>query len=103
MQVTTIAAWSIFVLLGGSFILVATNNAVVCWREFVLKQESPSVVPLIGGILGYVGLSASPLEVISDHAWLALVLDVGCGPFLLLGLTLILAGAMEHESIQPAP
>ena len=71
MHMPPVAAWSIFILLGGLFVLIATNNAVLWWREFVLKQErTPSVVPLIGGILGYVGLRASPAEVISNYAWL---------------------------------
>jgi hypothetical protein len=91
MQMPPVAAWSIFLLLGGLFVLIATNNAVLWWREFVLKQErTPSVVPLIGGILGYVGLRASPVEGISNYAWLALLLDVGCGPYLFLGLTFLL-------------
>ena len=86
-----IVAWSIFLLLGGFFLLIATNNAVLVWRQFVLKQErTPSLIPLIGGSLGYVGLRASPVEVISNYAWLALLLDVGCGPYLLLGLTFLL-------------
>ncbi len=91
MHMPPIVAWSLFVLLGGLFVLIATSNAVLWWRAFVLKQEkTPSVVPLIGGILGYVGLSASPVEAISSWAWLALLLDVGCGPYLLLALTSVL-------------
>jgi len=77
-------------LLGGLFVLIAINNAVLWWRQFVLKRErTPSVLPLVGGVLGYVGLRASPAEVISNYAWLALLLDVGCGPYLLLGLVFL--------------
>jgi hypothetical protein len=49
-----IVGWSIFVLLGGFFLVIATNNVVLVWRQFVLKQEStPSVLPFIGGTLGW--------------------------------------------------
>ena len=86
-----IVGWSIFVLLGGLFVLIATNNAILWWRQFVLKRErTPSVVPFIGGMLGYVGLRASSVEVISNYAWLALLLDVGCGPYLVLAVTFLL-------------
>ncbi len=91
MHMSPIAAWTIFVLLGGLFVLIAANNASLWWRQFVLKQErTPSVIPLIGGILGYAGLRVSPVEVISNYAWLALLLDVGCGPYLVLALIFLL-------------
>lgn len=86
-----IAAWTIFALLSGLFLLIAINNAALAWRRTVLKHEkTPSLIPFLGGILGYAGLRSAPIEAMADYAWLALVLDVGSGPYLVFGLSVLL-------------
>jgi len=86
-----IAAWTLFALLGGLFVFIAGNNAVLAWRRIVCKREkTPSMIPFLGGILGYAGGRLAPVEALADRAWLALILDVGSGPYLVFGLCIVL-------------
>ncbi len=81
-------------LLGGTFFLyVAWFNGSLLFRGIVKKQHVPSVIPIIGGLIGFGALRLSPVEVVSDYAWTALILDYGCGSFLGLAVAGLLVEA----------
>jgi len=78
-----IAAWTI-----GSVLLLLSSwlcalNAGVFWKLFVRKEEAPSWIPLVGGVLGVFGLGVIPIELAHRLCWLPLLLDYGSLPGIL--------------------
>jgi len=54
------------------------------WRcfyvGFVKKEDSPSWIPLLGGVCLFLGFFFFPNNPKSNYAWLAFLLDWGCLP-----------------------
>src|SRR5215475_12670507 len=75
-----IAAW----IVGSGLLLVSgwvcALNAGVFWKLFVRKENAPSWIPLLGGILGVFGLGVIPVELAHRLCFLPLLLDYGCLP-----------------------
>lgn len=59
---------------------IAIINGVIAYREIVLKQHSPSWIPLLGGILMAIGVAACPIAAIRSYWPLAFLLDFGSIP-----------------------
>ncbi len=85
------ARWILTVVLAALWLLVAVANASI----FLHKQSkenghSPSMVPLVGGLFAFFAFNACPWP--SPYKlwilFLALVLDVGSLPYLLVGMTI---------------
>lgn len=78
-----IAGW----VVGSALLLVScwlcALNASVFWKLFVRKENAPSWIPLLGGMLGAFGLGVIPLELAHRLCFLPLLLDYGCLPGLL--------------------
>ena len=62
----------------------------VCNAYFVTQQirssSGPSVAPFAGGLCGMVAVLLLPIAELADralYAWIPLVVDLGCMPFLL--------------------
>jgi hypothetical protein len=84
-QLPAALAWTLSLLLVGLFVYCAIFNANLFFRSLVLRRPAKqSILPFAGGVLGYLGLKASPVEWMGKYAWAALVLHVGCGPYFLL-------------------
>lgn len=64
--------------------LVGTWLVFLNWRcfyvAFIKKKPSPSWIPLLGGILMFLGFYLFPDNLLSSLAWLAFVLDWGSLP-----------------------
>ncbi|HEX7289265.1 MAG TPA: hypothetical protein VF532_23980 [Candidatus Angelobacter sp.] len=69
-------------LLGVSAILTFLNAGNVCHWMFTGKKSS--LIPLIGGISGTLGLLAIPFAGFAKWFWIPLVADLGTIPNLLL-------------------
>ena len=65
-------------------LLVGTWLVFLNWRcfyvAFIKKQPSPSWIPLLGGILMFLGFYFFPNNSMSSLAWLAFLLDWGSLP-----------------------
>ena len=65
-------------------LLVGTWLSFLNWRcfyvAFIKKQPSPSWIPLLGGMLAFIGFSLFPNNPMSSLAWLAFLLDWGSLP-----------------------
>jgi hypothetical protein len=71
------------VLLGGISLIITCGNASIAIR-FWVKRRQGSLVPLIGGVCGAVAMLVAPFEQLQRQAWVALVLDLGCVPLLVM-------------------
>ncbi len=49
---------------------------------FVVRRARASMIPLVGGIAGAVGLLALPVDGAQKWWWLAPLVDLGCAPSL---------------------
>lgn len=78
--------WTIAGLLVIFFVLCAAANAHLIIRSVRARpdQRVPSMIPLVGGFAGAIGLILAPIEEIRAYAWLPPLLDIGCGPYLAL-------------------
>lgn len=74
-------------LFGGA---IAVFNAVVLVRE-ARGRRAPSVAPILGGLILFVGATLHPNEAVSRWALLAFVVDPGCLIYLSLGISSELA------------
>jgi hypothetical protein len=74
-------------VLVGVFLLAAGYNALVFLRPGD-GEQGPSVMPVFGGLAGAAGLGLWPYHDLAAWIWLPLLLDCGCGYYLLAGLFL---------------
>ena len=84
---TTLTIISSLLFIG--FVLLATFNA-----QSSIKRDKgehfPSIAPFFGGIMGCVALIIFPILPLSKIAWLPLILDVGCVPYLFGAITYLI-------------
>lgn len=99
MPLSTIASWVIFLSLGSLYVFIATTNVILGWRRYVLRQENvPSIIPVVGGFLGYLGLRTSPIEHFGDfEKTLTKVLNCGGDTDTSGAIAGALAGAVVGE------
>jgi len=79
----TAIRWTLTVVLGLMWLLIATFNAWVVWREWVRKEERvPSPVMVVGGFFAWLAWKACPWNspLVGLFFWVALILDVGSLP-----------------------
>jgi uncharacterized membrane protein YhaH (DUF805 family) len=75
--------WTISCLLILFSALVIVANIQIVLRGWRDKKSSGSLVMIVGGLLGAIGLSAVPVHGLHRWWWVPLVLDLGCGVGLL--------------------
>ena len=74
---TTILRWILSIVLGSVFLWVGGLNATVFWKGVVLRQRTPSAIPLLAGLCGTVALLIVPLTGTRRWWWIPLLLDWG--------------------------
>jgi hypothetical protein len=57
-------------------------NAMIFWATVVRKGRAPSVAPFIGGLVAAGGVACLPVAGGWMWAWVPMVLDWGCLPYL---------------------
>ena len=72
------------VVLGAAFAFVATYNA-YCLLRGLTRSHGPSVVPIIGGLLGIAAVGVAPAPALRPYWWVPLVLDCS-SPLLAVGV-----------------
>ncbi len=76
----TIVLWIASGLLGLLGALITLLNGGVFVQGAILRQDTPSWVPLLGGLALTVALLLCPLPGTGRWWWLPLLLDYGCVP-----------------------
>jgi hypothetical protein len=80
----TIMLWIVSVILIGLSLWVVLGNLWIAFGGLFKKRKSfESYVPLIGGVVGMVGMLFLPVPGMRRFWWVPLVVDLGCGPMLL--------------------
>jgi hypothetical protein len=73
------------------FFFAVAVNLWIAWREWIRRDSrGPSVLPVLGGMAGYAGMKISALQWVANKAWLALILDYGCLPYVTLTLVYLM-------------
>lgn len=78
-------------ILSGYFIVI--NWAVVV-NNHLLRRKWTSAIPLIGGVLGSIGMLAFPASGIRAYAWIPLFLDWGCLPLIVISFLCYLSRSL---------
>ena len=95
--------WTLTVVLGLLWLMIAAINGWFEWRRLVRKEERvESVVPFVGGIFAYLAANVcpwdSPLKGLS--LWLALILDVGSLPYFILLIVALAVALADDEQLK---
>ena len=76
----SIARWGLASLLAMCSLVAIVANGETVVRGFVLKERTPSFVPLIGGLAGVLSIMICPARAVHSWWWLPLLLDWGSVP-----------------------
>ena len=92
--------WVLAGLLVAFFVLCAAINASLVLRSMRTRPDErvPSMIPIVGGLVGAAGFWIAPMAEIHTYVWLPLLLDIGCGPYLALVGFALLRESMESGS-----
>ncbi|MBN2590318.1 MAG: hypothetical protein JXA96_10685 [Sedimentisphaerales bacterium] len=79
-----------YILSGGiliiSLYMIFYNDIIVPYHCYIQKRkESESLIPIVGGLFGWIGLSLLPVN-ISWWVILPLFIDIGCLPMIIAAL-----------------
>ena len=85
-----ITAWSLAAALAAISLYCIAANYLLVWRQLQAKpgEKTPSMIPVIGGALGFLAVKFWPQPGWSGCAWLPPALDPGCylAYFLIMGV-----------------
>lgn len=93
--------WACAAFLGVLWLLIAACNALYAWRGLVKREKNvPSMILLVGGILGLFAVNIMPRQY-DGIKWplrfAVLFLDAGSAPFVLTGAALIAAALIRSK------
>jgi len=77
LNMMTILRWVLSIVFGSFSLWVGSLIAVLFWKNFILRQRTPSVTPLLAGVCGTIALLIVPLTGIRRWWWIPLLLDWG--------------------------
>ncbi|HJY30413.1 MAG TPA: hypothetical protein VJ306_20440 [Pyrinomonadaceae bacterium] len=83
---TTILRWILSIVFGSVFLWIGSLNTVIFWKGVILRQKTPSAMPLLAGFCGTVALLIVPLTGVRRWWWIPLLLDWGSLPGILVGV-----------------
>ncbi len=61
------------------------NDLVIPFRWYVHKQRA-SLIPVVGGLCGFLGVLVAPIERAWIWSWAPFIMDIGCVPLVLAWL-----------------
>ena len=99
-ELVIVVRWVLTIVLGLLWLLIAVYNASLTWREWVRREDRvPSIIPVVGGFFAYTAAVACPWDspLVGLLFWLALILDVGSLPLLVLFIVYLLGAAREEK------
>ena len=78
MQLAQLFLWMVSAALAlfGGWIIIANYATVVLWYT---RGKHGSLGPLLGGVSFALAMLICPLSGVRRHAWVPLVIDLGCG------------------------
>ena len=82
--------WALASVLLFAFAWCTCFNYWCVWQRYIRKKPAPSLVPLVGGMLGACGLNMILLDnslLVICLKFLPAVIDVGCFVFFIVALT----------------
>lgn len=94
------ARWVLTIVLSLLWLIIAVTNAALTWREWVRKEDRvPSIIPVVGGFVAWLAATVCPWDspLVWLLFWLAVILDVGSLPYLVMGLVAVLLEAREEK------
>jgi len=91
--------WALGAALLALFALVCVLNAGVFWRRHIRKRNAPSLLPLLGGVSGSIGLCLLPVLAVHPWWWLPLLLDWGCVPGIVFSIAYYLVVGRNRQSV----
>lgn len=86
----TILLWAIGGMLVALFVYIAAMNWMIPIHYVIGKKSVGSAVPIVGAILGAIGLILFPVEGSWRYAWIPFFADFGSIPILLISLPKLL-------------
>ena len=100
-----VSRWIAFAILAAGFGFLAAINAYWLGLQFTRKSEStPSLAPLMGGVVGVLAVLALPVATLTDRIWwiwVPIALDVGTGYYFVEGALFLLGLKTGERKIQP--
>ena len=84
------------------FVGFAVSNIVICVAQH-RKPRGHSLLPVVGGLLGACGVVLLPIPGIPKFFWVPLILDLGCGPLLILSAVQAFTERNGDDSEQSRP
>jgi hypothetical protein len=94
MSAIQLTVWVLMVLVSGYVILC---NGWIAMAGLVTRRNQPSLVPIVGGLVGAAAFAWAPWERINRLWWLPLVVDLGSLPYLLLASCSVLAEFLRRR------
>lgn len=83
-----IIQWIIFIGASLFFVVGATFNGWIAWREWIKKEsDGPPLAPLIAGAVGVIAVLVAPFGELSErlpYLWIPIAFDFGTGPYFLM-------------------
>ena len=90
------------------FIAGSWLNAVTLfgWAKWVRDRREEgghvSVMPFMAGVIGAISMWNGPFDWMREFFWLPLLLDVGCGPYIVMILLALAKGDSEEQRFAQA-
>ncbi len=75
-----VLSWIVSCTLMLVFVGIAGSNARLAFASLVLKKRSPSWIPIVGGVIGAIGVAVLPVENSWRFLWIPFLLDWGSLP-----------------------
>ena len=100
-----IVRWTIAVLLAGVCVAINWANIQIARLQVRAKEgeSKPSFIVFAGGIVGAIALIVAPHKPLNDYFWVALLVDLGTGPFVLVMLFAAILGWVKQDAPKPPP
>ncbi len=77
------ARWILGIMAVCAFLYIAAGNLYLLYLNRV-KAQRHSLIPLVGGVLGALGLLSIPAQHASEYWWIPLILDFGALPLVVI-------------------
>ena len=102
----SVVPWLLPGLLVLLFLIFATANAQIVLDSLRARpgERASSMIPCVGGLAGAIGLYLAPADAVRAYAWVPLLADFGCAPYLaILGVALLREAGANRSWLRHLP